>query len=248
MSERRTSSYPVPAEGYDRSVLKRIAVAVLLACCILPAHAGATVTIKVGSSKSETQESRERLYPGTFRIEGKTGDYRGPVTLEVDESPFDTSLDGETVNTTDKGEYVFPKVGPTRNARIRVRAGNEFSKVITLYVHPGVKAKNRPVVPYRTRFVFDYIGHPGFAPPANSFFVYLHKTKERKLRRLGDARRMTQIANGRWRFEGIVKLPSGRYRYHLLACTRGLSAAGYGRFWRIDRSCGDKIIPFPNPD
>ena len=227
-------------------MLKRVTASVLFACCVAPTQAGATVTIKVGSDEFEAQRYRERLYPGTFRIKGKTGDYRGPVTLEVDEFPFGAFVDGGTVNTNDTGEYVFPKVGPSRNAHIRVRAGGKVSKVITLYVHPGVKRKQRRVAQYRDRVVFDYIGHPGFAPPANSFFVYLGKTNERKLRRLGEARRMTQIADGRWRFDGVVKRPPGRYGYYLLYCTRGLSAAGYGRFWRIDRSCGDKIIPFPN--
>lgn len=228
-------------------MVKRGAFVALLVCCTAPAPAAGAVTIKVGSDKLEAQKYRETLYPGTFRIKGKTGDYRGPVTLEVDEFPYDGFGDGQTTNTNDRGEYVFPRVGPSRNTRIRARAGGDLSDVIILYVHPGVKRKERRIAPDWDRVVFDYIGHPGFAPPAESFFVYLAKAREQKLRRLGGARRMNQVADGRWRFEGTTKLPPGNYRYSLLFCTRGLSAAGYGRFWRIDRGCGKKIIPFPDP-
>ena len=91
---------------------------------------------------------------------------------------------------------------------------------------------------------FAYLGHPGFAPPANSFFVYLAKQGTKTLRRLGTARTMNQIGDGRWRFTGEVKLPSTKrgYRYNLLFCTRGLSDAGYGRVWPIDRGCGERFI------
>lgn len=210
----------------------------------MPAVASAEVTVKVGGDKY-----REVLYPDTFRVKGKTGTYRGPVTLEVDEFPFDGSYtDAATVNTDDKGEYVFPKIGPTRNAMLRARAGNERSKALSVFVHPGVKRKERRVSTNRDRVSFTYIGHPGFAPPADSFFVYMLKVGTKTLRRLGSARTMTQVGDGRWRYTGIVKLPATKhgYRYYTLYCTRGLSAAGYGRFWRIDRSCGDRSIPFPN--
>ncbi|HEX8054509.1 MAG TPA: hypothetical protein VF517_16090 [Thermoleophilaceae bacterium] len=224
-------------------MLKRFVLLTLVLALVAPASASAEVTIKVGGSKY-----REVLYPGSFRIKGKTGTYRGAVKLEVDEFPFDGAYaDGGTVNTTDKGEYVFPNVAPTRNARIRARAGSEVSKATTVFVHPGVKRKERLVADFRVKVSFAYLGHPGFAPPADSFFVYMIKNREKRITRLGGARTMAQIGDGRWRFSGIVKLPSGRnYKYGLLYCTRGLSAAGYGRFYRIDRSCGDKVIPFPN--
>jgi hypothetical protein len=224
-------------------MLKRLALLTLTIALLAPASASAEVTIKAGGDKW-----REVLYPGSFRIKGKTGTYRGAVKLEVDEFPYEGAYgDGGTVNTNDKGEYVFPNVAPTRNARIRARAGSEVSKDTTVYVHPGVKRRERLVADYRVKFSFTYLGHPGFAPPADSFYVYMAKNNERRITRLGGARRMTQIGDGRWRYSGIVKLPSrGNYKYVLLACTRGLSAGGYGRAYRIDRSCGDKVIPFPN--
>jgi hypothetical protein len=225
----------------------RTLVLMLVLVLALPAVASAEVTVKVGGSKY-----REVLYPDTFRVKGKTGTYRGPVTLEMDEFPYDGNYaDVATVNTDDRGEYVFPRIGPTRNARLRARiAGPERSEPLEVYVHPGVKHKERRVSQNRDRVSFTYIGHPGFAPPADSFFVYMLKVGTKTLRRLGSARTMTRVGDGRWRYTGIVKLPATNegYRYYTLYCTRGLSAAGYGRSWRIDRSCGDRFIDFPNPN
>ena len=223
-------------------MLRRLAPLILAAALVAPASASAEVTIKVGGDRY-----REVLFPDTFRIKGKTGTYRGPVTLEADEFPFEGNFgDSATVNTNDEGEYVFPKVGPRRNTRLRVRAGGERSKSTTVFVHPGVKRKERLVADYRVQTTFTYVGHPGFAPPADSFFAYLGRSdKPRRIFRLGSARTMTQVKDGTWRYSGILKLPKGNYRYGILYCTRGLSAAGYGRFWTIDRSCGDKEIYLP---
>jgi hypothetical protein len=225
-------------------MLRRLVFLTVAAALVVPASASAAPTIKVGGDKY-----REVLYPDTFRIKGKTGDYRGLVTLESDEFPFEGNFaDTATVSTNDEGEYVFPKIGPRRNTRLRVRAGGERSKSTTVFVHPGVKRKEKLVADYRVRVSFTYIGHPGFAPPADSFFVYLSRSdKPKQVFRLGSARTMTQVKDGTWRYTGIVKLPSDRnYRYGLLYCTRGLSAAGYGRAYRIDRHCGEKNVPFPN--
>lgn len=223
----------------------RVLLGIVALALALPSSASAEVTIKVGANKY-----REVLYPDTFRVKGKTGTYRGPVTLEVDEFPYDGNFqDSQTVNTSDEGEYVFPKVGPSRNARLRARiAGPERSKALEVYVHPGVKHKERRHSDTHIRVSFTYIGHPGFAPPADSFFAYMLKVGTKKLRRLGGARSMSQVGDGRWRHTGLARMPSTNegYRYYILYCTRGLSAAGYGRFWRIDRSCGDRYIDFPN--
>jgi hypothetical protein len=223
----------------------RIALLALILVLVVPATSEAKVTLSVSGDKY-----RERLYPDTFRIKGTTGDYRGPVTVEVDEFPYDGAYaDAGTVNTTSKGGYVFPKVGPSRNARVRVRAGSERSKSVAVFVHPGVKRKERRISNDRFDVSFAYLGHPGFSPPADSFFVYLYKAGSKKLQRLGTARTMAHVGDGKWRYRGTVKIPKkGSYRFGFAYCTRGLSASGYGRAYAIDRSCGDRYIPFSNPD
>ncbi len=220
----------------------------LLLASIAPAGAGAAVTIKVGRDKYRSDKYREQLYPASFRIKGKTGDYRGPVTLELDEFPYDSFSGGAEsslmAETNDRGEYVFPSVGPTRNARVRVRAGEEYSKTIELYVYPGVKAREKELSRDRVRVDFTYRGHPGFAPPDNAFFVYMGRDHERFLRRLGGPFRMKQVGDGQWRFRGVFKEPDSRraYRYGLAYCTRGLAEAGYGRLWPLDRDCGKRVV------
>ena len=220
-----------------------VPLAIVLAL-LVPATASAEVTIKVGSDKYRAEKYREQLYPGGFRIKGKTGDFRGQVQIEVDEFPYGSFVDGGTAATNDKGEYVFSKVAPTRNAMVRVRAGNERSKTIELFVHPGVKWKDSVTSKGRLKVSYTYIGHPGFAPPSNAFFVYIKKTKESKLRRVGGPLSMTQVGDGRWRHQGTHDLPSSSraYSFYTLFCTKGLSAAGYGRTWPIDSKCGQKVV------
>ena len=226
-------------------MFKRIVLLATLLALAVPAQASAVVTIKLGGPEAKY---REVLYPDPFRIKGKTGDYRGPVALEVDDFPYDGGGEIATVQTDDKGEYVFPKVVLDKNTKVRVRAGSEFSKTIELFVHPGVKFGMKELSRGRVRPTFTYIGHPGFAPPPDAFYVYILKTHESKLRRLDGPASMTRIGDGRWRYRRVLREPASKrtYRYDLLYCTKGLSAAGYGRFWRIDRSCGDKVIPFPD--
>ncbi len=230
--------------------MKRLLVAaVALVALAVPAQASAEVTIKLGSNKYGVEKYREVLYPDTFRIKGKTGTYRGPVALEVDDFPYDGGGEVATVETDENGEYVFPKVALRNNSKVRVRAGIEFSKTIELYVHPGVKLGYRTVSNgQRVKVSFTYIGHPGFAPPENNFFVYILIRGKDRVRRLSGPRSMTKIGDGRWRFADTLNLPRSRrvYRYFLLFCTRGLSASGYGRAYAIDRSCGKKAPDLGN--
>jgi hypothetical protein len=166
------------------------------------------------------------------------------VQLEVDEFPYGSFVDAGTASTNDKGEYVYPQVALTRNAQVRVRAGNERSKTIQLYVHPGVKWKDRVDGDY-LNVTATYTAHPGWTPPTNpGFYIYILKTKENKLRRLGGARSMSQVSDGRWRFQGRANLPNSAkgYRFYTFFCIKGLNAAGYGRPWPIDRNCGAKTI------
>lgn len=217
----------------------RAVLLILVVALALPATASAEVTVKVGGSKY-----REVLYPDTFRVKGKTGTYRGPVTLEIDEFPFDGNyVDTATVNTDDKGEYVFPKIGPTRNALLRARAGGERSKPVSVFVHPGVKVSYRTTSSgQRVKISFTYAGHPGFAPPEKFLYAYIVKNNREPARRLGGKRPLTQIGDGRWRYAATTDLPSSRrgYRYFLVFCSPGLSAAGYGRAYAVDRHCGEK--------
>lgn len=217
----------------------RAILLVLVVALALPATASAEVTVKVGGSKY-----REVLYPDTFRVKGKTGTYRGPVTLEVDEFPFDGNYaDAATVNTNDKGEYVFPKIGPSRNAYFRARAGGERSKPLSVFVHPGVKVNYRTTGNgLKVKISFTYSGHPGFAPPNQFLYTYIVRNGKEPARRLGGKRKLTQIGDGRWRYAATTDLPSSRreYRYFLLFCSPGLSAAGYGRAYAVDRHCGEK--------
>jgi hypothetical protein len=224
-------------------MVRRLLIAGLLCALAAPATAGADVTIKVGQGKYQEAKYRETLYPQGFRIKGKTGAYRGQVSIESDEFPFEGNFTpAGTAQTNDKGEYVFPKVAPSRNARLRVRAGGELSKVLPVYVHPGVKVKYRTVSNgVRVKISFTYIGHPGFAPPENAFFAYIW-INDRKPVRLGGKRTLTQVGDGRWQYSATTDLPSSRkkYSYGLGFCTRGLAAAGYGRTYPIDKNCGNK--------
>ena len=224
-------------------MLRRSILLALLCALVLPATSEGAVTIKVGSGKFMEEKYRETLYPRGFRIKGKTGAYRGPVALESDEFPFDGNYArvGE-VQTNSKGEYVFPKVAPSRNARLRAYAGTEISKPLSVFVHPGVKVKVRTVDDgLRVRIAFTYLGHPGFAPPEQAIFAYIW-INDRGPVRLGGKRRLTQVGDGKWQYAATTDLPSSRrkYRYGLGFCSPGLSAAGYGRTWPIDRACGER--------
>jgi hypothetical protein len=224
----------------------RIAALIIAAALLVPAAASAEVTIKVGKGKFLEEKYRETTYPNGFRLKGKTGSYRGPVTLELDGFPFEGSYtDYGTVNTNDKGEYVFPKVVIGRNAKVRVRAGSERSKAIELYLHPGLKWKDRVSGNY-LHLTVTFSMPAGWAPPEpGGFFVYMLKTSRgSKPRRLGKARTLVQVADGKWRYQGKARLPSSRkeYRFYTLFCNRGLAAAGYGRMWPIDRDCGRKVV------
>ena len=217
-------------------------VLMLVVACAFPASASATITVKVGGDKY-----REVLYPDTFRIKGKVDDYRGAMTLEVDEFPYEGSYSPkESTPTDERGEFVYPQVALRRNSRVRVRAGSAVSNVVEVYVHPGVKHKMRQLSRGRVRGTFTYYGHPGFAPPDKAFFVYIARTDDTKFRRLGGPYRMKQVGDGAWRFTGVFREPASRrrYSYVLAYCTRGLSAAGYGRFWPIDRGCGKSAISY----
>jgi len=170
-------------------VRRALLILVIVALAAPTAAAEADVTISVGGGKY-----REILYPGAFRIKGKTGDYRGTVSLEADEFPFDGNYVriGE-VGTNSKGEYVFPQVALSRNTRLRASAGSETSKTTTVFVHPGVKWNFKTVSNrQKVKISFVYTGHPGFAPPENAFFVYIW-INDRSPRRLGGQRRLEQI-------------------------------------------------------
>ncbi|HEX8646921.1 MAG TPA: hypothetical protein VF715_08455 [Thermoleophilaceae bacterium] len=217
----------------------RVLLLIVVLALALPATASAEVTLKVGGSKY-----REVLYPDTFRVKGKTGAYRGPVTLEIDEFPFDGNYaDTATVNTDEEGEYVFPKIGPTRNALLRARAGAERSKPLSVFVHPGVKLSYRTTSSgRRVKISFTYIGHPGFAPPQRFIYAYIVKNNREPARRLGGKRALTQTGDGRWRYAATSDLPASRsgYRYFLVFCSPGLASGGYGRAYAVDRHCGEK--------
>jgi hypothetical protein len=226
-------------------MLKRLTLVALALALIVPASASAEVTIKVGKGKFHEEKYRETTYPNGFRLKGKTGSYRGPVALELDGFPYDGSyIDYASAATNDKGEYVFPNVVIGRNARVRVRAGSERSRTIELYLHPGLKWKDRVSGDY-LHLTVTFSMPSGWAPPEpGGFFVYMLKTKENRLRRLGGARTLVQVADGEWRYQGKARLPSSRkgYRFYTFFCNRGLAAAGYGRMWPIDRGCGKKVI------
>ncbi len=225
-------------------MLRRLLLLALLGALAAPATADAEVTIKIGKGRFQQQKYRETLYPRAFRVKGKTGAYRGPVTLEIDEFPFDGNfVDTATVNTNDKGEYVFPRIGPARNAHLRARASYERSRPLSVFVHPGYKFDYRTVSNgTRVKISLTYIGHPGFAPP-QATYIYI-QINDREPRRLGGLRRLEQIGDGRWHYSATTDLPSSRreYRYWLGFCTRGLAASGYGRDWPGDRTCGNRTL------
>lgn len=226
-------------------MLKRVVLAALALALLVPANASAEVTLKIGKGKYQQERYRETFYPEGFRLKGKTGDYRGTVALEIDGFPYEGSYsDYATATTNDKGEYVFPNVVLGRNAMVRVRAGGERSKAIQLYVFPGIKWKQRVKGDY-LHLTVTFTLSPGWAPPEpDAAFVYILKDGEHRLRRLGGARRLTQVGDGRWRFAGRARLPYSRrsYRFSSFLCPRGMSAAGYGRPWPLDKGCGQKYI------
>lgn len=224
---------------------RRLVLLALVAALAVPASASAEVTIRVGTGKYQQQKFRESFYPEPFRLKGKTGAYRGQVQLEIDEFPYGSFTDAGTAPTDDKGEYVFPKVVLSRNAMVRVRAGNERSKAIQLYMHPGIKNSGSVSSDgRRLTYKFTYIGHPGFAPPSNASYIYIQKAKERKARRIGGPLSLTQVGDGRWTWKGTLKLPASSrpYRFYTYPCTKGLSDSGYGRPWPLDQKCGNKSI------
>lgn len=220
-------------------------VALVVLGLLVPATASAEVTLVVGKGEFQEQRFRETFYPNGFRLKGKTGTYRGPVTLEIDGFPYEgTYTDYGTVSTNDKGEYVFPKVVLGRNAMARVRAGSERSKAIQLYVYPGIKQKVRVKGDY-LHLTHTLTLSPGWVPPdPNAAFVYILKGRENRLRRLGGARKLVQVGDGKWRFQGKARLPSSRktYRFFTFLCPKGMSAAGYGRPWPLDQQCGRKYV------
>ena len=224
---------------------RRLALLALAAALALPATASAEVTIKVGSGRFQEQKYRETFYPNGFRLKGKTGTYRGAVQLEVDEFPYEGSFaDAGTASTNAEGEYAYPKVVLRRNSMVRVRAGTERSKAIQLYVYPGVKGKDRVDGDYLVLSA-TYTSHPGWTPPTNpGFYIYIVKSNDKKARRLGSARSMSKVGDGRWRFKGRANLPDSNrsYRFRTFFCIKGLTAAGYGRPWPIDAKCGAKTI------
>jgi hypothetical protein len=189
--------------------------------------------------------NREPLYPDPITIKGMAPD--GPVVLEVDEFPYDDFVDYQT--TVSDRTYSFKKVILQKNSRVRVRAGGERSKKTTIYVHPGVKSKYRSVSgDTKVKISFTYLGHPGFAPPENAFYAYIFINDEPRARRFTGPRKLKQIADGTWRFAKTLDLParSQNYEYSLVFCTHRLAELGYGKAYRVDRNCGDKVIPWPN--
>jgi hypothetical protein len=226
-------------------MLRRLVLLTVAFALVVPATASAEVTIKVGSGKFQEQKYRETFYPNGFRLKGKTGTYRGQVQLEVDEFPYEgTYTDGGPASTDDKGEYAFPKVVLRKNSMVRVRAGTERSKALQLYVYPGVSGKDR-VDGDDLVLTATYSGHPGWTPPTNpGFYIYILKRGDSKARRLGGARSMSQVKDGRWRFQGRANLPNSNrsYSFRTFFCIKGLTAAGYGRPWPIDANCGAKTI------
>jgi hypothetical protein len=201
--------------------------------------------IAAAAALTLTPSNREPLYPEPIAIKGKAP--AGSVALEVDEFPYDDFVDYQT--TDSDGSYSFKKVVLRKNSRVRVRAGGERSKTVTIYVHPGVKSKYRSVDGNsKVKISFTYYGHPGFAPPENAFYAYIFINDEAKARRFTGPRKLTQIADGTWRFAKTLDLParSQNYEYSLAFCTRRLAELGYGKAYRVDRHCGEKVIPWPN--
>ena len=215
---------------------------VLIGVLALASPASAAVTIK--------PTKREPLHPEPIDVRGNAGDYRGPVVLELDEFPFDVYAESRVVDTNSKGDFVFKKWVLNMNSRIRVRAGTTYSKAVKVYVHPGVKFKYRTTSGgTKVKVSFTYVGHPGFAPPKKAFFLYIETNQpgqRGRVRRLGRKRAMKQVRDGWWRFEKTLDLPSSRstYRYFIYACTRGLTKAGYGRSYLIDKRCGEPVFRY----
>lgn len=220
-------------------MLRRLLLLALVCALAAPASAGAVVTIKT------SKNVRDIAYGDTVRVKGKTGTYRGPVTLEIDEFPYEGSyVDTATVGTNDRGEYVFPKVGPNRNARLRARiAGPERSKAIEVFVYPAVKFKQRRAGSNHDRVTLSMSGPPGFVVPQDQLYIYLLKSGKRTYQRLGGARTMSHPRDGVYRYTGLARLPSTKhgYRYALYFCVKD-PPAGWGREFPEDRACGDRRI------
>ena len=216
--------------------------AVLIGVLVLASPASAAVTIRTSE--------REPLYPKSITVRGNAGDHRGQVALELDEFPYDSYSESRVANTDSKGDYAFTKWVLNKNSRIRVRAGSTYSKVVTVYVHPGVKFKYRTTSGgAKVRVSFTYVGHPGFAPPKKAFYLYIEtnqRGQSRRVRRMTGPRAMKQVRDGWWRFAKTFDLPSSptEYRYFVYACTRGLTKAGYGRSYLIDKRCGERVFRY----
>ncbi|HEX8646924.1 MAG TPA: hypothetical protein VF715_08470 [Thermoleophilaceae bacterium] len=224
-------------------MLKLLLPIAVLVALLIPATAGAAVTIQT------SKNVRDIRYGDSVRVKGKTGDYRGPVTLEIDEFPYEGSyVDSATVSTNDKGEYVFPRVGPTRNARIRARiAGPVRSKAIEVFVYPADKFKSSRADFDHDRVSMSISGPPGFTLPPDKLYIYMLKRKSKAFQRLGGARTMTQSRDGVYRWKGLVRLPSSKhgYTYILVYCVKD-SPEGWGRPSPEQRACGERRINVRN--
>ena len=216
-----------------------LAVGLLVVAMVVPATAGAAVTIKT------SKNVRAIEYGDAVRVKGKTGTYRGPVTLEIDEFPYEGDYrDTATVSTDDKGEYVFPRIGPSRNARLRARiAGPERSKAIEVFVYPVGRLKHRRADFDHDRVVVNISGPPGYTIPADKLYIYMLKDGSKTLQRLGGARTMSQVRDGAYRWVGLVRLPATKhgYRYSLGFCVKD-TPEGHGHTHPEDRACGERRI------
>lgn len=222
-------------------MLRRLLLLALMCALAAPASAAAEVTIATGKNV------RDISYGDAVRVKGKTGTYRGSVTLEVDEFPYDGNyVDSQTVSTNDKGEYVFPKVGPNRNARLRARiAGPERSKAIEVFVYARAKLKRRQADANHDydRVTLSLSGPPGYTVPQDQLYIYMLKSGKRTYQRLGGARTMSNPRDGVYTYTGLVRLPSTKhgYRYGLYFCVKG-APAGWGRDFPEQRACGEKRV------
>jgi hypothetical protein len=217
-------------------MLRRLLAVGIVLAVAAPATADAAVTIKTSGDKRDYQ------YPEKVRIKGKTGDYRGIVTLQTDEYPYDSFGQAAIVETDGKGEYVFPDVVFRKNSRVKVVAGSQTSKTIELYFHPGVKFKRRRADYDHDRVALTLTGHPGFTVPPDRLFIYMLKQGADAFQRLGRGRTMSQVRDGVWRYVGLARLPSSKhgYSYNMGFCVKDVP--GYGRPHPYDEGCGERRV------
>jgi hypothetical protein len=219
--------------------VSRVLVVALASLALVPASAGA--------ASIEMDASDHDVFSGeTFRLFGTATGYNGQIALLTDEFPFEGAyVEFKRTGTTDEGNFksATGNPPPRRNSRYVAEGGGARSEPVTVYVSPRRSVSERRIAPDRVRATIRLNADDEFTLADTRMYAYLRGRGEERLRRLGGARRLVRVGDGRYRVTTTVRLPSNRpSRWSLRYCVRHLARAGYGRTTRLAVHCGETSI------